>query len=593
MLRVDDGPGRLGRQANIAFITQQQPGGPKTMPPHRSPRPDNPAAPHPARFPQRDFQWVHTALLERREIALLDVREEAPFAEAHPLFAANLPLSRIELEAWTRIPRRDTSIVVYDGGEGLAPRAALRLGQLGYTDVGILEGGLAGWRDAGGELFRDVNVPSKAFGELVESKRHTPSLSAQEVRALLDSNVDVVVLDARRFDEYNTMSIPSGISVPGAELALRVRTLAPDPSTRVIVNCAGRTRSIIGTQSLVNFGIPNPVAALRNGTIGWTLAGQALEHGQVRRFGPVDAALRAEASARARAVADRAGVGRATRASVDDWRREAGRTTCLFDVRTPEEYLAGHLPGFVSAPGGQLVQETDHSVPVRGARIVLVDDDGVRANMTASWLAQMSWEVHVLDGLAPADFAETGGPAMELPPAPAAATVSPARLADWLGLAGGSPADAGDAAPPQGQVVIIDLGASAAYVRSHLPGAWFALRSQLPEALAAIHASQPGPARYVLTSPDGVLARYAAADLERLVPPESVHVLDGGSAAWSAAGLPMEAGEQRLASPRIDRYRRPYEGTDNPVEAMQGYLDWEFGLVEQLGRDGTHGFFVI
>jgi rhodanese-related sulfurtransferase len=572
------------------------------MPAHRPNQADDPAAPPPLRFATRDFHWVRAALLERREIALLDVREEAPFAEAHPLFAANLPLSRIENEAWTRIPRRDTSIVVYDDGEGLAPRAALRLAGLGYTDVALLEGGLTGWRDAGGELFRDVNVPSKAFGELVESRRHTPSLSAQEVKALLDSKADVVVLDARRFDEYNTMSIPGGISVPGAELALRVRALAPDPSTRVIVNCAGRTRSIIGTQSLVNFGVPNPVAALRNGTIGWTLAGQALEHGQARRFGPVDAALRDEAAARARDVADRAGVGRATRASLDAWRREAGRTTCLFDVRTPEEFAAGHLPGSASAPGGQLVQETDHSVPVRGARIVLVDDDGVRANMTASWLAQMNWEVHVLDGLAAGDFAETGVPAAALPPAPAAATVSPARLARWLGLAGSARADAAadadadadDAAPsPPGEIVLIDLAASAAYVKAHLPGAWFALRSQLAEALAAIHAAQPAPARYVLTSPDGALARYAAADLAPWVQPESVRVLEGGSSAWLAAGLPMEAGEQRLASPRIDRYRRPYEGTDNPVEAMQGYLDWEFGLVEQLGRDGTHGFFVI
>ena len=77
---------------------------------------------------------------------------------------------------------------------------------LGYTQVSLLEGGLDGWRKAGGELFIDVNVPSKAFGELVESQRHTPSLAAEEVQALLDSNADVVVLDARRFDEYQTMS---------------------------------------------------------------------------------------------------------------------------------------------------------------------------------------------------------------------------------------------------------------------------------------------------------------------------------------------------------------------------------------------------
>ncbi len=228
----------------------------------------------------------------------------------------------------------------------------------------------------------DVNVPSKAFGELVESQRHTPSLPAEEVQALLDAQADVVVLDARRFDEYQTMSIPGGISVPGAELVLRARALAPDPATQVIVNCAGRTRSIIGTQSLVNAGIPNPVAALRNGTIGWTLAGQALEHGAAAAASPRPSAQRAAqaAAARAQALADRAGVrpGHARRPGRAGGRRRRAPPTC-FDVRTPEEFAAGHLPGFRSAPGGQLVQETDVSAPVRGARIVLADDDGVRA----------------------------------------------------------------------------------------------------------------------------------------------------------------------------------------------------------------------
>ncbi|MFN6998065.1 MAG: rhodanese-like domain-containing protein, partial [Aquincola tertiaricarbonis] len=254
---------------------------------------------------------VRAALLARREIALLDVREEDPYAQAHPLWAANLPLSKLELEAYGRIPRRDTAIVVYDDGEGFAQRAADRLQSLGYTDVRLLAGGLAGWREAGGELFRDVNVPSKSFGELVEAERHTPSLAAEEVKALLDAKADVVVLDARRFDEYQTMSIPTATSVPGAELVLRARALAPDPATRVIVNCAGRTRSIIGTQSLVNAGLPNPVAALRNGTIGWKLAGLQLDHGQQRRPpAEVPAEVQAEARRAAAGLAQRAGVRR-------------------------------------------------------------------------------------------------------------------------------------------------------------------------------------------------------------------------------------------------------------------------------------------
>ncbi|RCW69183.1 rhodanese-like domain-containing protein [Pseudorhodoferax soli] len=521
---------------------------------------------------------VRAALLARDEIALLDLREEDPFAQSHPLWAANLPLSRIELEAWRRIPRRDTTIVLYGahGGEDLVPRGAAVLAALGYTRVHALAGGLEGWTAAGGEVFRDVNVPSKSFGELVEHECRTPSLSAEEVQALIATGADAVVVDARRFDEYQTMSIPGATSVPGAELVLRARELAPDPATTIVVNCAGRTRSIIGTQSLVNAGVPNPVAALRNGTIGWLLAGQQLDHGAARRA-PAQVAPERLAQARQAAAdtARRAGVGRATTQALARWRAERGRTLYAFDVRTPEDYAAGHLPGFASAPGGQLVQETDHSVPVRGARIVLVDDDGVRANMTGSWLAQMGWEVYVLDGAGA--FDERGAALPALPPAPDAERITPAQLSAAL-------ADS----------VVVDLGPGQAHVRGHIPGAWFAIRAQLRQAIDHL----PRAGQYVLTSADGVLSPYAAPELQALLAARGqgtagVQVLAGGTAAWAAAGLPLETGEPRLATPRTDRYRRPYEGTDAPRAAMQGYLDWEFGLVAQLARDGTHGFRVL
>lgn len=528
-------------------------------------------------FPTKSFQDVRQALLTRREIALIDVREEALYAQAHPLFAANLSAGRLELEAWSRIPRLDVPVVVYDNGEDLAQGAAAKLQYLGYTDVALLEGGLEGWRRAGGEVFSDVNGPSKAFGELVEAQRHTPSLSAQELKALLDQQADVVVLDSRRFDEYQTMSIPGGISVPGAELVLRAQALAPDPATRVIVNCAGRTRSIIGAQSLLNAGIPNPVFALRNGAIGWTLADQTLDQGASRRFAEVSEQQRAQAEQQARAVAERAGVRRAHVSDLPRFAAESGRSTYRFDVRTPEEFVTGHLPGFRSAPGGQLVQETDVFVPVRGARIVLVDQDGVRANMTASWLAQMAWEVWVLDGVQVAAFSETGQPveAVREPEGPITG-ISPVQLAQSLRT------------EVAGHTAVLDLTGSANYVKRHIPGAWFVLRSELAQAVAQI----PHAQRYVLTCGSSRLASYAAADLARLTGAE-VRVLDGGTLAWIEAGLALEAGETRLASKRSDRYRRPFEGMDNSQAAMQAYLDWEYGLVEQLERDGTHGFKVI
>lgn len=400
---------------------------------------------------------IRRALLLREEIALLDLRYEAAFATGHPLFAANMAADRIAIEAEVRLPRKDVAIVLYDDGEGLVATGAEHLAALGYINISVLDGGLTTWRAVGFELFEDVNSYAKAFGELVESRRHTPSLSADEVAKLIADKANIAILDVRRFDEYATMNIPGSVSVPGAELVLRAGHAAPDPDTTIIVNCAGRTRSIIGTQSLINAGVPNRVRALRNGTIGWTLARHALDHGADRRgaIGPFEGG-----PANARDVAYRAGVRHVGANEMSALAAQSHRTLYRFDVRDAEEYAAGHLPGFRHYPGGQLVQETDMAAPVRGARILLADDRCVRADMTASWLAQMGWEVYVLQG--GYDSALEVGPPQILP--------------------------------------------------------------------------KPDPAH---------------------------------------------------------RYRRPYEGTDVAEAAMQAYLDWEYGLVEQLRRDGTHGFYVI
>jgi len=516
---------------------------------------------------------VRRALRDRTEIALLDVRPEARFAGGHPLFAASFPLGRLEAEVFSRLPRRAVPVVVYGERPGDAAAAAGRLGQLGYEQVSQLAGGLDGWAASGGELFTDVNAPSKAFGELVEATAGTPAVDARELRALLDQRADIVVLDARRFEEYQVMSIPTATSVPGAELVLRARALVPDPATTVVVNCAGRTRGIIGTQSLINSGLPNRVVALRNGTMGWALAGLTLDHGQRRRPPDIPALAARRAQAAARSVADRAGARRIAPAELAAALEDGGRTVYRFDVRTPEEYAAGHRPGFRPAPGGQLVQETDWFAPVRGAVIVLDGDDGGRAEMTASWLAQMGWAVAVLDaGPGPAETGEWTPPRPEPPRVPLA---SAAQADDWLRA---------------GLARVVDVGPSPRYRAGHLPGAAWALRTDLRTELHA----QPG--RLVLTSPDGYLAAFAAAEVAvAATGPDGAGVvaLDGGTDGWARSGRPLETGPAELLSPEADVYRRPYEGTAVDPAAMRAYLDWEHGLVAQLERDRTHHFRVL
>ncbi|WP_407159095.1 rhodanese-like domain-containing protein [Bradyrhizobium sp. STM 3557] len=506
------------------------------------------------------------------EIALLDVREEGPYSLAHPFFAVSLPLSQIELRIFDLVPRRSAPVVVYDDGEGYAPRALQRIAALGYNDVSILDGGLSAYARVG-EVFRDVNVPSKAFGELVEAIRHTPSLSAGEAKALIEREQNLVVLDARRFEEYRTMSIPRGISVPGGELAFRAREIAPSADTTIIVNCAGRTRSIIGTQSLINAGLPNKVYALRNGTIGWTLAGHQVERGRTERFLERPQASHAAALRDAKAWAERTGVVELDRASYERLRSEADRHTlyCL-DVRTPEEYAVGHPAGFASAPGGQLVQATDEWVGVRGARLVLFDDDGVRARMTASWLKQMGWDAAIV-GPEVVALSEKDIPAPRRPALPDAGAAA-------IGV--------NELASNPAAWTVVDLSRSPTYAAGHIPGAHFVLASRFSEDLAKL----PGDGPIVLTSDDGAEAHFAFADA-RAATPRTVRVLSGGTRAWTASGRPLERDRSSFISTPDDVYKRPYEGTDNAAEAMQAYIDWELQLVAQLANDSVSNFHVV
>jgi rhodanese-related sulfurtransferase len=336
----------------------------------------------------------------------------------------------------------------------------------------------------------------------------------------------------------------------------------------IVVNCAGRTRSIIGAQSLINAGVPNKVVALRNGTMGWSLAGFACDNGKNRRAPNVSPNTLDWARTAALRVAQSCGVGRIDRVMLETWRKDAMRTLYMFDVRDPAEYSAGHVAGAVSAPGGQLVQATDHYVGTLGARIVLVDDAEVRAAMTGSWLRQMGWkDVFVL--------AEAGS---EKEPPKAAmldGETQSSRAIDCAAL---------DALLSRNAATIVDLAPSRDYLAGHIPGAWFAIRTRLKRALTKI----PLREMLVLTSEDGALAQLAAAEAEALVD-IPVRVLAGGNTAWRAAGYALSA-EARMADEAVDQWRKPYERSGDTKAAMNEYLAWEIDLLPRIARDGTLKF---
>jgi rhodanese-related sulfurtransferase len=519
-------------------------------------------------------ETVTSAELRRRyqaggEIAIVDAREEAVFHERHLLMASCLPLSRLELIAPGLLPRRAAPIVVTDDGEGLAERAAARLAEGGYTDVSVLEGGVKAWEAAGLPIYSGVHVPSKAFAEVVEHDYGTPWITAEELAERQKRGENMAIFDSRSYEEYHTNTIPGSVSVPGAELVYRFQQMVPSPDTFVVVNCGGRTRSIIGAQSLIDAGVPNRVVSLKDGTMAWHLAGLGVKAGATDRAPEVSAEGITTARQRAEAVARRYGVPVIDRATLAEWRREAHRRTLyVMDVRDPAEYRAGHLPGSMMAPGGQLVQETDSWLGVWGARVVLVDDTGVRARMTASWLRRMGWDAVVLDNGLEGVELERG---------------TPAAKSDVFPLSGPEPATVQPSELHANRAVVVDLALSRQHRQGHIPGAWFAIRARLGEALDKL----PAQGDLVLTSEDGTTARYAAAELRTRRP---VKVLAGGTAAWKAAGLPLETGMGPLASEPDDV---ALSARDRPAEReryMREYLAWEVDLVNQIGRDADCRF---
>jgi rhodanese-related sulfurtransferase len=499
--------------------------------------------------------WLH----DGSEIALLDVREHGQYGEAHPFYAVPLPYSRLELDIARLVPRLDTRIVLLDGGtDGVAERAASRLEALGYKNVHVLAGGTAAWQSAGHVLFAGVNVPSKTFGEMVEETYHTPHISAAELAERQARGDDLIVLDGRPVEEYRKMTIPGSICCPNGELPLRIAALAPDPATTIVVNCAGRTRSIVGAQMLRHFGVPNPVLALENGTQGWFLADLQLDHGADRLYPPAPQDL-TEARARAARHASRCGVPRIDTATLRGWLGDPTRNTFLCDIRTPEEFAAGSLPGAQNAPGGQLLQATDQYVGVRGARIVVFDGEDVRAPMAAAWLRQMGWDAAVL-----AEGLQAALPHAAVPTRAAHDTPPALGVADLGALIAAGP------------LTLIDLRPSMAYRAGHLRGATWVIRPRL-DTIAA-----PPPGAVVLIADEAGIAALAAMDLDRLGI-RATHWHAGTPAAWNEAGLAVEVtADLPTDADCIDFLFFVHDRHSGNREAAKQYLAWELGLVAQL-----------
>ena len=508
-----------------------------------------------------DAQAARALVHSEDEVAFLDVREAGEFGEGHPLFAVPLPYSRLEARIGALVPRRDTALVLIDGGDGVAERAAVGLEGLGYTDVAVIRDGVGGWAAAAFELYKGVNVPSKTLGELAEALWHPETVRAEELATWQSRGQGVALFDARPPEEYAKMTVPGARCVPNGELAHRLAGLAQDrplEDVPIVVTCAGRTRGIVGAIGLRLAGYGGPLYALENGTQGWALAGMNLDRGSAPEPYPsLDAVGLAQSRDRATAILKRHGIPRADGPTVAAMLGDAGRTTFLFDLRTEQEAGADPLAAATRAPGGQLVQATDQWVGVRRARIVLCDDGGLRSAIAAFWLKQLGYEPIV----APIDDALRALPAPALAGPARATGVIAARAAREAVVSG---------------AVLVDLRGSMAYRCEHVAGAVWAIRPHFSalEPLAG--------RRIVAISDHRAVADMAAVDLVALGAAR-VDWVEGGHAALVAAGAPTERGSALPTDEAaIDHLFFVHDRHDGNLEASRRYLEWETGLLGQL-----------
>ena len=318
------------------------------------------------------------------EFAVIDPRERQHFTGRHLLAASNIPLDELTERLLQVVPNQKVTCIFCDDGGGEASQAAGSAAELGYDDCVVLEGGLEAWRADGGRLFSGSSVPGKAFGEFIEKSCQTPAMTAAELYRRQQAGADILLIDSRTAEEHESYCIPGAVLCPGAELVYRVLPIA-HRYRDIVVHCGGRTRSIIGAQTLIDAGCDN-VYALENGTMAWQFEGHELEIGNTSTLPEPDAGRLDRLQRKAQAMADDWHIDRFRSIRV----REE-RTRYLIDVRSKAEYESGHIKGSIHVPGGHLLQNVDRYLAVRNAVVVLIDNDRVRAITVAIWLRRMGW----------------------------------------------------------------------------------------------------------------------------------------------------------------------------------------------------------
>lgn len=90
-----------------------------------------------------------TQMINRQDALMLDVREQAEYAQAHILNARGLPLSQLEARIGDLEKFKDKPLIVYCATDNRSSTAVATLKKRGFSNVFSLSGGFAAWQSAG------------------------------------------------------------------------------------------------------------------------------------------------------------------------------------------------------------------------------------------------------------------------------------------------------------------------------------------------------------------------------------------------------------------------------------------------------------
>jgi rhodanese-related sulfurtransferase len=507
---------------------------------------------------------------ERKRRALIDVREYAEYKQEHILGATPLPRRLLEFRMRQVVPSKVTHVALCDDDGRRARLASQTLVRMGYSRVDVLEGGLKNWVEHGYPIEFELNTSPKIFGEKVFVDMKIPEITPERLHEMMEKSEEPLVIDVRPPEEHKASCIPGAVGLPGGDLLLRIADMMDDPEQMLVLHCAGRTRSIISTATLRRMGYPNAYA-LRNGTMGWILAGFELERGSKAHLeNPSAKAL--QASEEFKSKLDR--EDHVQYMDPNELRsvlsvRET-ENVYLIDVRTREEFVEGHVAGFQWRPAVQAIQQVDEIIAVNDSRIIITCDVGVRSTMVASWYGRMGFRnVQVLRGgvrgWRAKGFTIEGGPDNPIPFGITEARkevtmLPPKKFQDFIA---------------NEKALIIYVDTSDKYADCHIPESLWILRSWLEIQISDMVQSKTDAIG--ITCADGGNAPLAGATLNELGF-QRVAALQGGISAWKEAGLPLEV---RPVSSKAPKDVLPFIGTSMSKEDMLRYLTWEQELADK------------